>query len=570
MTSDNRQTAPKVLKNKILASLILTPAVPFILLAVVGYHFFTASLESEISSRMVRVAEDHRRGIELFLSERVADLKLVSESYSFEELSSPGKLARVFGDLRSVSSAYVDLGLFNQQGMQVSYAGPYQLAGKLYGEKPWFREVMVRGTYVSDVFLGFRQVPHFIVALKVRKGPRVWVLRATIDTLFFSDLVEKVRMGRTGEAYIINNKGYFQTERRSGGGLLEKDRDSSGFPAPEPGVTTFIRRAADNEKYLYASTSLNEGKWRLVVRQEEDDAFRGLHNASYIVVAILFVGLGAISLAAVVITNYLIGRITRAEEDKDKLTQQLIMASRLAEIGEMSAGFAHEINNPLQIIRSEHALIATILDDSLAAGQVPQGEDLSELKDSLDQIRTQVDRCGGITQGILKFARHKKNEPTSVDLRDFLPRVMDMVRKKTEVEGIDFTLDMEEGVSRVMADPGQLQQVLLNLMNNAIYAVTEKHNGGGGRVGVSLDSQNGRVILSVSDNGVGISPEISEKIFTPFFTTKPVGKGTGLGLSVCFGIVKAMGGTLEVTGGPGQGATFTISLPVAADVPAVG
>ena len=447
----------------------------------------------------------------------------------------------------------------------MSYAGPYQLAGKLYGDKPWFREVLVRGTYVSDVFLGFRHVPHFVVALKVIGKEQVWFLRATIDTLFFSDLVEKVRMGRTGEAYIINREGYFQTERRSGGDLLEKDRDSSGFPAPKPGVTTFIRRAADGETYLYASTSLNQGDWRLVVRQGEDDAFRGLRNASYIVVAILCVGLALISLAAVVITNYLIGRITRAEEDKDKLTQQLIMASRLAEIGEMSAGFAHEINNPLQIIRSEHALITTILDDSLAAQELPRGEDLEELKDSLDQIRTQVDRCGGITQGILKFARHKKNEPASVDLVEFLPQVMDMVRKKTEVEGIDFTLDMEQGTPRVMADRGQLQQVVLNLINNAIYAVTEQHRGGGGRVGVSLNPQDGRVVLSVSDNGVGIPPEIMEKIFTPFFTTKPVGKGTGLGLSVCFGIVKAMGGALEVTGEPGQGATFTVSLPIADD-----
>ena len=569
MTSDNRQTATKVLKNKILASMILTPMVPFILLAVVGYYFFTTSLEGEISSRMVRVAEDHRKGIELFLSERVADLKLVSESYSFQELSSPGKLAQVFDHLRNVSSAYVDLGLFNRQGKQVSYAGPYQLAGKQYGDKPWFREVLARGTFISDVFLGFRQVPHFIVALKVIGDDQVWVLRATIDTLYFSDLVEKVRMGRTGEAYIINQQGFFQTERRSGGDLLEKDRDSGGFPAPKPGVTTFIRQAADGEEYLYASTSLNEGKWRLVVRQEEYDAFRGLHHAAYIVVLILCVGLALISLAAVVITNYLIGRITRAEEEKDKLTQQLIMAGRLAEIGEMSAGFAHEINNPLQIIRSEHALVTSILDDSLSQGQAPQGEDLEELKDSMDQIRTQVDRCGGITQGILKFARQKENQPAPVDLAEFLPGVMDLVRKKIEVEGIDFTLDMTEDIPRVMADKGQLQQVVLNLINNAIYAVSEKHRGGG-RVAVGLSSQNGRVSLSVSDNGGGIPPEIMEKIFMPFFTTKPVGKGTGLGLSVCFGIVEAMGGTLEVAGDPGQGATFTVSLPVAANGPGQG
>ena len=103
------------------------------------------------------------------------------------------------------------------------------------------------------------------------------------------------------------------------------------------------------------------------------------------------------------------------------------------------------------------------------------------------------------------------------------------------MEGIDFTLDMAGSTPRVMADQGQLQQVMLNLINNAIHAVTERHHGGGGRIEVVINAQNGRVRLSVSDNGAGIPSEIMEKIFTPFFTTKPVGKGTGLGLSVCFG-----------------------------------
>ena len=110
-----------------------------------------------------------------------------------------------------------------------------------------------------------------------------------------------------------------------------------------------------------------------MVRQEEDDAFSGLRNASYVVVLILCVGLALISLAAVVITNHLIGRIARAEEEKDKLTQQLFMAGRLAEIGEMSAGFAHEVNNPLQIIRSEYALITTILDEVVGRGKDAPG-----------------------------------------------------------------------------------------------------------------------------------------------------------------------------------------------------
>ena len=125
MAADNRQTAPKSLKNKILASMILTPSRCLSSCWLWwATTFLQTSLEKEISSRMVRIADDHRRGIELFLSERVADLKLVSEIYTFKELSRPEKLARVFEHLKSVSSAYVDLGVFDRQGMHVSYAGP--------------------------------------------------------------------------------------------------------------------------------------------------------------------------------------------------------------------------------------------------------------------------------------------------------------------------------------------------------------------------------------------------------------------------------------------------------------
>jgi two-component system NtrC family sensor kinase len=115
---------------------------------------------------------------------------------------------------------------------------------------------------------------------------------------------------------------------------------------------------------------------------------------------------------------------------------------------------------------------------------------------------------------------------------------------------------------KIYADPGHMQQVLLNLFNNAIYAIVERHGSEGGRLGISgsLNTQ-GLVEIRVQDNGGGISPENQKKIFSPFFTTKPVGKGTGLGLSVCFGLVENMGGTMEVSSQQGTGTTFTLRFP---------
>jgi two-component system NtrC family sensor kinase len=151
-----------------------------------------------------------------------------------------------------------------------------------------------------------------------------------------------------------------------------------------------------------------------------------------------------------------------------------------------------------------------------------------------------------------------------VDLGLFIPEVTGMIANKAAVNGIDITLNVAEDTPPVHGDAGQLQQVLLNLFNNAMDAVYEKHGVQGGRLNVTSGADgDGMVWVSVADNGCGIGAEDRKKIFSPFYTTKPVGKGTGLGLSVCYGIVNAMGGTMEVNSEKGIGTTFTIRLPAA-------
>jgi len=246
------------------------------------------------------------------------------------------------------------------------------------------------------------------------------------------------------------------------------------------------------------------------------------------------------------------------------LSQQLIIASRLAEIGEMSAGFAHQINNPLQIIHSEQSLIETILSDLCERGGLKESKDFKELEDSNHQIKVQIDRCAEITQAILKFARQKETVTREVDLRKFTPEVIGLFVRKAGVEGITIKKDFSVDVPLIHADVSQLQQVLVNLFNNAIDAIIERHGSEGGELKIGVRSTDGAVEITVTDNGCGISPENMEKIFTPFFTTKPIGKGTGLGLSVCYGIIDKMGGVIEFSTEKGKGTTFTIHLPAAA------
>ncbi len=552
------------LKRVILASMILVPLVPFVLVLGIGNYYFTASLENSTIASIQRIVQDHRQMIESFLMERKADLDFILNTYTFEDLSRSDKLKRTLDNLKEESHAFVDLGIFDENGLHVAYYGPYQLSGKVYDQAPWFKAVVKNGFYISNVFLGYRQVPHFVIAVARMNQGRPWVIRATIDTQIFNDLVKKVRIGKTGEAYLLDADGVFQTERRSGGALMRKDPDRPKYGPVHDGIKTLIDSDASGELFLYATTWLKDKSWLLVVRQEKADAFKALRQASYRIILISIVGGAAIIALAFFLTDRIVRRMERMDQEKDQLGEQLIRAGRLAEIGEMASGFAHEINNPLQIIKSEYALIEMIFTDLKEKGEIKESEDVAELEDSIDQIKLQVDRCADITQAILQFGR--KGEPVTkdIDLRTFIPEVAGMVANKAGVHGIAIEQEISDQISEVHGDLRHLQQILVNLLNNAIDAVIARHGSSGGAIRIEAGpAENGHVEINIRDNGNGISSENLKKIFTPFFTTKPVGKGTGLGLSVCYGIIEKMGGSMSVASQENVGTTFAIRLPSA-------
>ncbi len=547
------------MRRIILISMILVPFIPFFIILSIGYFAFTSSLESSTLATMRRIVSDHRQMIAGFLGERRADLTFIAETHAFEYLRQPDNLHFVFKNLQRQSGAFVDIGIFDESGLHLAYQGPFLLAGKRYDQEEWFKEVMKTGYYISDIFMGFRNAPHFIIAVVRREQDRQWIIRATIDPYTFSDIVRQVRVGKTGEAYIVSAGGLFQTERRSGGGLMRKDPDYLRYGPPHEGIRTYVRADAAGETYVYATTWLKDGKWMLVVRQEKADAFAALRSAGYRIFLIMVVGGCAIIAAAFYMTGWIIRRMKRVDTEKDRLEEQLIRAHRLAELGEMSAGFAHEINNPLQIVRSEQALIEMNLSDL----KLPEdGPEMKEIRDSLNQIKLQLNRCAGITQAILKFGRKTDAKAEDVDLRKFLPEVVAMVAKKAEVHGIDLTHRIDGATAPVKGDSGQLQQVMLNLLNNAMDAILAAHGPQGGILKVEAGPwRDDRVEIRVIDNGCGISPENQARIFSPFFTTKPVGQGTGLGLSICYGIIGNMGGVMEIKSKEGDGATAIVRLP---------
>ena len=260
-------------------------------------------------------------------------------------------------------------------------------------------------------------------------------------------------------------------------------------------------------------------------------------------------------LLSLVGTERLLRRTARAESQRQYWDDKLLHSQKLAAIGELSAGIAHEINNPLAIIRQEAEWITALLVKSGPDGQVDWGE----VEGSAREIIHQVDRGKEITQNLLSFARKRRPVLQEVRLNRLIEDMARLVEKEAERRNVVIKREFAADLPPVVSDPPLLRQVVLNLLNNALQAIP-------GEGVITITTQVGRqpqtVMMAVQDSGLGIAPEVMPHIFDPFFTTKPAGQGIGIGLSSCYNIIKKHGGEISVESSFGQGAVFEVILPL--------
>ncbi len=549
----------KKIRKMILVRVLLAPFIILLLVCGTIVYFFAAYSGRQVENELVRIAADHRSLIDQFFDERVSDLKFISSLYTIDEISKTTVLTDIFQKLKKDSKAFIDLGVFDDKGNHLAYAGPYNLEGRDYSRTAWFKAVKNKGLYISDEFLGYRNIPHFIIAVQKNDENRTWYLRATIDTFYFNDLVERIRIRKTGEAYIVNRDGIYQTKRRSGGKILEPDPDYGDYLMGDEMAASFTAGKKISEKYLYAMESLKHTEWVMIVRQEMLDAYASLIFSSIVSIMIILGGGIIVVTTGYVLASGIAEKLNIMNMEKRQMKTQLIIAGKLAEVGEMSTGIAHEINNPLQVMKSEVTMIGEVISNIEHLIKNHEPENLDLLKDSVDQVAIQIDRCGKITQGLLSFARKTESTIKPVRLQKLLPEIVRMVEQRALVENIRIIQEINQDIPEIKSDPDQLQQVFLNLLNNAIYALKVKSSG---EIRIRINQQNSDIIISVADNGCGFSPENMKKAFLPFFTTKPVGEGTGLGLSTAYGIIKGLGGDMTLSSELKAGSVFSIRLPI--------
>jgi two-component system NtrC family sensor kinase len=549
----------KLYRRFILITLVCS-IIPLLLVGWAINIHYTRFAKARMTSTFQTQVEYHKRIIELFIREATAKLQLIAQTHSKEFLDQVNNLAHVFEAMNHDYSAITDLGVIDEKGDHVAYIGPYDLMDKNYLDAFWFKEVMEKGLYISDMFTGFRKVPHFVIAITQEEKGQKWILRATVDTEAFRSLVENVRIGKTGEVYLINEEGFFQTSPRLKGRIMDR------APIPlEPwhgGIKVRVLKMdgmapeEKPEKQIMATAWLKEPRWMLVVKQGYSEAFDEVNYANYATLVFLHLSALTILIVIILMTRHLVSVIRKRDAEADQLNKQLMEAGKMASLGELSAGVAHEINNPLAIILTERQILLDLAENAPNMDPDFRGQ----LSDSLEQIDIQVNRCKRITHNLLRFSRRTRSVIETVDINQFVEELVELMEREAKTSGIKFMTTLDENLAPILSDPSQLQQVFLNLITNAIDA----HDGkpyGTVEISTEGDDKKKQIKVVFRDTGSGIDKENLSKIFDPFFTTKAVGKGTGLGLAICYSIIQRLGGSIAVKSEAGEGTEFDLFLP---------
>ncbi len=535
--------------RRLVAVLLFVSLLPLGLLGVGSWVVFGRLLNQKSLELQSTIVEGHAKAIDLYVEERVRALGFLIDAHTVEESTPEPILKEVLTHLNgSYQNAFVDIGIIDNKGNHLAYFGPYDLKNRNYEEAEWFQTVRKESVYVSDVFLGYRREPHVVIAVRADHPGAFWILRVTISSEQLKTMVHTDYLGTTGEAFIVNREGLYQIRSKTGP-VMEMSPMAS--PVWHPGVLN-SRVEVEGVTKFQATSWLNNARWMLVVQQDEIEVRQPVHEAMFYGGILISVAMLVVVATTLMATGYLEREIGRANRRREEIQTAFMRSAKLASIGELATGFAHEINNPLAIVSAEQTnikdLVAELGSDE-ALGQ--------ELLDSVQRCEKQVKRCGSITQKMLQFGRRGASELRAVQLMAPLEETVRLMRKQAELRSVQLILEVEAELPPVQVVPIELEQVLVNLINNALYAIKQD-----GEIRIGARRELDDVLILVQDNGCGIPPENLDRIFEPFFTSKPVGQGTGLGLSVCYGTVHAWGGKITVESTLGQGATFTIRLPI--------
>lgn len=534
---------------------VMTAAVvlPLVITTTISFYQYRSLTDRETRDKLLLDTTSAKQSFETHINESLSTMTVVAQGYSYGELFDQASLETLFQRLRNEYWWVVDLGALDSSGTQGAYVGPYPFQGKNYSDQEWFQDAFPRKTYVSDIFTGFRGVPHFVVAVTngTPAAGTYWMLRASIDSEHLASYISTINADAETDVFLVGGDGILRTQS-SGHGNIGDFFDIDLAMASNN--VTLVESEVNGSSSLVAYTRLEGLPWVLVL-ERQGIVYGESWNQFRLQLVIIVAACTMIAIFVVFrVTRFMVLMIKKADKRHDEVLAEAQHTAKLASVGQLAAGVAHEINNPLAIINEK---IGLMRDMTKYSDDFPQRERFLILAGGAADA---VIRCKDITHRLLGFARRMDVSRERLQVNDVIRDVVSFIEKEALYRDIEIRMQLDDALPQIESDRGQLQQIFLNIINNAIDAVDEK-----GSITITTELvKPGRVRTKIADTGPGIPQNVREHIFEPFFTTK-VGSdssGTGLGLSITYGLVKKLCGQIMVENAPDHGAEFIVDFPV--------
>jgi signal transduction histidine kinase len=528
----------------------LVTLTPLVVMTLVDYRLTRQAFETEATMAISRVVSNTQRSISFLLSQRRSALAFIARDNSMADLMLPDRLTAILDHLRKVMDGFVDLGVVDANRRMQAYAGPDSGGREQPIPGTCFDQAVANGFFISDVTANQGQDHQLVMAIRHDMADgRFWVLRSSLDAGLFDLPVSQLAVTDSDDAFIINRQGILQTPSRNYGRRFE----AVGLTIPMDAGTTRVLPTVDRNglPVLVGIAPIADSPFLLMMVRQQSGIMDLWFKPRMRLIGFLLFSIILILASIVGVATYLVNRIHAADQRRVQALHQVEYANKLASIGRLASGVAHEVNNPLAIINQKTGLIKDL------TGMADTGGD-PRIMALLDDVLASVKRCGAITRRLLDFARHMESSVEVVDIEAVIHQVLAFMEKEAQRRRITVSVRTRGRIPRFESDRGKLQQVFLNLINNAFAAMQA-----GGRLTVTIQSiKRSTIQITVADTGHGIPQADLKRVFEPFFSTRQGHAGTGLGLSVTYGLVSEMGGDITVASQVGQGTRFTISLPL--------
>ncbi|MCF8113488.1 MAG: two-component sensor histidine kinase [Desulfotignum sp.] len=535
--------------------LAVTSLSPLVMATFINQRLIRQAVDSELILQTERVTSNAKRSMRFFLEERLNALRFIVNELPYYALIDNTHLAEILSNLKLGFGGFTDLSIIDADGSQVAYTGPFNLEGKNYKTQPWFIRSIESDNFISEVFTGYRDVPHIIIAVRsINALGRIFILRATLDTQRLMDTLLSYKTNVHTDIFLMNHTGVLQTPSSTYGKIFTHTH----LDIPEFSTRTNViqpENLSDNAfvtGYSYIITEAVTTPFILMVNKKKSVVMGTWLNLGQTFNWIIGISCLVMMIIITLVSTFMVNKLYLADNTKAETMMKMEQSQQLAGIGQLAAGIAHEINNPLALINET----AGYLKDLYHYTDEHQNDE--EVMENLDTILEAVSRCGTITSQLLGFVRQFDVQTSNVDVEKLITGILRFHKKETEYKGIHVTTEIAPETPAIETDRGKLQQVLLNLINNAFQAIEAN-----GCLDITVSHlPPGHIFIEIKDTGCGIPEENLKRIHEPFFSTKKEKMGTGLGLSITYGLVKKLQGNIRVESSEGVGTIFTVTLPV--------